>query len=57
MKFVECEDCKCELEVDDIEEEFVGTYDDAVEFANEYLPDYAEQYAHIAFGWGEEYTE
>ena len=41
----------------DIEEEFVGTYDEAVEFANEYLPDYAEQYAHIAFGWGEEYTE
>ena len=41
----------------DCEEEFVGTYDDAVEFANEYLPDYAEQYAHIAFGWGEEYTE
>lgn len=41
----------------DIEEEFVGTYDEAVEWANEYLPDYAEDYTHIAFGWDEEYTE
>lgn len=39
------------------EEEFEGTYAEAVDFANEYLLDYAEQYAHIAFGWGEEYTE
>jgi hypothetical protein len=41
----------------DIEEEFVGTYEEAVEWANEYLPDYAEDYIHIAFGWNEEYTE
>lgn len=41
----------------DIEEEFEGTYDEAVEFANEYLPDYAETYAYVAFGWDEEYTE
>ena len=41
----------------DIEEEFVGTYEEAVEWANEYLPDYAETYTHSAFGWGEEYTE
>ena len=49
---IECEECGC-----DIEEEFVGTYDDAVDFANEYLPDYAEQFAHTAFGWDEEYDE
>ena len=41
----------------DIEEEFEGTYEEAVEFANEYLPDYAEQYAYAEFGWDEEYTE
>lgn len=41
----------------DIEEEFVGTYDEAVEWANEYLPDYAETYAYVAFGWDNEYTE
>lgn len=41
----------------DIEEEFVGTYDDAVEWANESLPEYAETYAYVAFGWDEEYTE
>jgi hypothetical protein len=41
----------------DIEEEFVGTYDEAVEFANEYLSEYAESYAYCAFGWDEEYTE
>ena len=41
----------------DIEEEFVGTYEEAIEFANEYLPDYAEQYAYAVFGWNEEYTE
>ena len=40
-----------------IEEEFEGTYEEAVDFAKEYLPDYAEQYAHVAFGWDEEYTE
>lgn len=41
----------------DIEEEFVGTYDEVVEFANDYLPEYAESYAYVAFGWDEEYTE
>lgn len=41
----------------DIEEEFTGTYDEAVEFAKEYLPDYAESYVHAAFGWNGEYTE
>lgn len=41
----------------DIEEEFFGTYDEAVEFADEYLSEYAGSYAHCAFGWDEEYTE
>ena len=41
----------------DIEEEFTGTYEEAVEFANDYLPEYAESYAYVAFGWNEEYTE
>ena len=40
-----------------IEEEFDGTYEEAVEFADEYLDSYAEQYAYVAFGWEEEYTE
>ena len=41
----------------DQEEEFEGTYKEAVDFANEYLPDYAEQFAHVAFGWNEEYDD
>ena len=41
--------CGCDNEV-----EFEGTYEAAVEFANEYLPDYAESMAHAAFGWYEE---
>ena len=41
----------------DNEEEFVGTYEDAVEWANECLPEYAENYVHAAFGWDNEYTE
>ena len=41
----------------DIEEEFVGTYEEAVEWANEYLLDYAESMAHAAFDWDEEYNE
>lgn len=44
--------CGCE-----IEEEFVGTYDEAVDYARECLPDYAENYAQFALGWGEEYSE
>ena len=41
----------------DIEEEFVGTYEEAEAWADEYLPEYASDYAHVAFGWDEEYTE
>lgn len=41
----------------DIEEEFEGTYEEAVAWADEYLPDYAEQYTCAAFGWNDEYTE
>ena len=41
----------------DIEEEFEGTYEEAVAWANEYIPDYAEGYTHAAFGWDGEYTE
>ena len=41
----------------DIEEEFIGTYDGAVGWAKEYLLAYAEDYAYVAFGWDEEYTE
>ena len=41
----------------DIEEEFEGTYEDAVDWANDYLPEYAESYAYVAFGWDEGYTE
>ena len=44
--------CGCE-----IEEEFQGTYKEAAEWADEYLPNYAEQYTYVAFGWDEEYTE
>ena len=40
-----------------IEETYEGDYLDAIDFADEYLPEYAETYAHVAFGWGEEYTE
>ena len=41
----------------DDEESFFGTFEQAQEFADEYLPDYAESYAHVAFGWDEDYTE
>ena len=41
----------------DQEEEFEGTYEDAVKWANEYLPEYGESMIHAAFGWDEEYTE
>lgn len=44
--------CGCE-----IVEEFEGTYEEAQNFAEEYLDDYAEQYAYIAFGWDEEYDD
>ena len=39
------------------EEEFEGTYEEAVAFAEECLDDYAEQYAYVAFGWDEDYDE
>lgn len=38
-------------------EEFEGTYEEAEQFANEHLYNYAESFAHVAFGWDEEYTE
>ena len=41
----------------DIEEKFEGTRKEAEAWADEYLPEYAENYTHIAFGWCEEYTE
>jgi hypothetical protein len=41
----------------DQEEEFFGTYEEAVEWANENLPDYAESFAHCAFGWEWEINE
>ena len=41
----------------DQEEEFEGTYEEAVEWANEYLLDYAESMAHAAFDWDEDYNE
>lgn len=44
--------CSC-----DIEEEFEGTYEEAKDWADEYLSGYAEGYAYVAFGWDEEYTE
>lgn len=40
-----------------IEEEIFGTCEEAIAFADEYLPEYAESYAYVAFGWDEEYTE
>ena len=41
----------------DIEEEFDGTYEEAVAWANEYLLEYAENYVHCAYGWDYEYTQ
>ena len=41
----------------DQEEVFEGTYEEAEGWASEYLPDYAESFAHCAFGWEGEYTE
>ena len=41
----------------DQEEEFEGTYEEAVDFAEERLSDYAESMSHAAFGWNEEYNE
>lgn len=41
----------------DEEEEFFGTYEEAESWAKDSLYDYAEQYAHCAFGWDGDYTE
>ena len=41
----------------DQEEEFIGTYEEAIDYANEMLIDYAESMAHAAFGWDEEINE
>lgn len=41
----------------DQEEEFEGTYEEAVEWADETLRDYAESMSHAAFDWGEEINE
>ena len=41
----------------DTEEEFVGTYEEARDYAIEMLRDYAESMSHAAFGWDEEYND
>ena len=41
----------------DQEEEFEGTYEEAVKWADETLRDYAESMSHAAFGWDEEINE
>ena len=41
----------------DIEEGFVGTYEDARDYANDVLRDYAESMSYAAFGWDEEYND
>ena len=38
----------------DIEETFEGTEEEAREWADEYLPEYAANYSYVAFGWDEE---
>lgn len=37
--------------------EFEGTYEEAKEYAEDGLEDYAQTWTHIAFGWDEEFTE
>ena len=41
----------------DQEEEFEGTYEEAVEWADETLRDYAESMSYAAFDWDEEINE
>ena len=41
----------------DLEEEFEGTYEETVAYADEMLRDYAESMSHAAFGWDEEINE
>ena len=41
----------------DQEEEFVGTYEEAIDYANEMLMDYAESMSHVAFDWDEDYDD
>ena len=38
----------------DQEEEFEGTYEEAANYADEMLREYAESMSHAAFGWDEE---
>ena len=45
------ENCYCGC---DVEEVFEGTKEEAMSWADEYLPEYAENYAYTAFGWDEE---
>lgn len=37
-----------------VEEIFEGTEEEAREWADEYLPEYAANYSYVAFGWDEE---
>ena len=39
------------------ETEFIGTYEGAVDYANEMLREYAKNMSHTAFGWDEKYNE
>ena len=41
----------------DQEEEFVGTYVEATDYATEMLRDYAESMSHVAFDWDEDYDD
>lgn len=41
----------------DQEEEFEGTYEEATNYADETLREYAESMSHAAFGWDEEINE
>lgn len=41
----------------DQEEEFVGTYEEAIDYADKMLNDYAESMSHAAFDWDEEIDE
>ena len=45
------ENCYCGC---DVEETFEGTEEEAREWADEYLPEYADNYSYVAFGWDEE---
>ena len=44
--------CDCNQET-----EFIGTYEGAVDYANEMLREYAENMNNAVFGWDEEYND